>query len=715
MSLVSVLIYFFSILANLSLGLIVFFRNPKNIINRFFTLITLPMVGWLATLFIINNVFSYRFISVSARLNSAFLILLGYALFYFSYHFPEKTFNLTPLLNFAFTIETFGLIALTLFTLEITGSDLVSGESLTVYGRLYPLFVIHFLVYCGSSLLILLAKRKKFKGFPRAQINCLLLGLSGALLFGMIMHVLLPWLFKVDNFHILRPLSTLFFLGFTSYGMVKFRLLDIRLIAARTVAYFLLICLIGLLMASGLYVFNVVILGDSIARSQIYISVLMVLFILFAFPTLNKIFEKATDKIFLKEGYDTAKLLRKLSLITASTLSLEDLIKGVLDELFARMKISQGSVVLLKDSEVFEIQPIEDKRFFSFSEKELAEISEKSSLENKILILDETIEGKTKEMMRKLHLSIIIPLKVRGKRVGLLLLGEKSSGEIYSVQDIDVFEILGPELAVAAQNAIAYEEIRKFNITLKKEIQKATSELRRANVRLIELDQIKNEFLSIATHELRTPMTAVKGYLDMVISGDAGKINKKTKEFLTEAFNVTDRLAALVNDMLDVSRIEQKRLDLKIKNFDLSVEIKKVCGQLNSLAKEKKLSLTYKSLKSLPLVKADQDKVRQILNNLIGNAIKFTKKGGMVISHKVNKEKVITQIKDTGMGISEENLISLFQKFVRVNGALDREEGGTGLGLYVSKGLVENMSGKIWGKSKLGQGSTFSFSLPRVK
>jgi len=716
MNLPIILVYSFSILTNSILALVVFLRNPKSIVNRFFALFTLSIVGWISTLFISTFVTSFRLVNLLTRLNFAFILLLAYTLFYFSYYFPKKTFNLSPLLHFAFAVETFGLIILTLLSFEIAGAGrAVSGVMLTIYGKLYSLFVIHFLVYSASSLFILFSKLKKFKGFLKAQIECLLLGLSSALLFGLIMHLLLPWVFRIYNIHLLRPLSTLFFLGFTSYGIIRLRLLDIRLIVARTVAYFLLVFLIALLVASTVYAFGVFVVGRLAEKVQVLIFTILVLFILFAFPTLNKFLRKITDKIFLRGRYDSAVLLRTLSLITASTLSLEDLIKDVLDELLGKMKIYYASVVLVKDSGILKIKPAIEKHASFLEKKEIAELLELVDSQDKILVFDELKEGRVKTILRKLNLMVFVPLRVRRKKVGFLLLGEKSSGEVYSVQDITVLEILAPGLALAIQNALVYDEIRKFNVTLKEEIKKATMQLRRANVKLKELDELKDEFLSIASHELRTPMTAIRGYIDMILSGDAGEINKKVREFLDTTFVITNRLTSLVNDMLDVSRIERKNLSFKINEIDLSRESKRVIGQLASLAKEKKISLSYKTLKKLPLVKADSAKVCQVLNNLIGNAIKFTEKGGVTISHKIENDFVITEVKDTGIGISEENMEKLFQKFSRIDGSLRREKGGTGLGLYISKGLIEGMKGKIWLKSKSGQGTTLGFSLPRVK
>lgn len=242
--------------------------------------------------------------------------------------------------------------------------------------------------------------------------------------------------------------------------------------------------------------------------------------------------------------------------------------------------------------------------------------------------------------------------------------------------------------------------------------------------RLLELDKLKDEFLNIAAHELRTPMTAIKGYIDMVLQGDAGKINTKVKEFLAEAYVGNERLVHLVNDMLDVSRIEGGRIELNVTKVDLQRLAKEVCDGLKPLAKEKGLRLEYlqptsyhlppKKLppKKLPPIKADLEKTIQILNNLIGNAIKFTEKGKVTVDHKVKDHFVETRVIDTGPGIPKDFLPRLFQKFSRLHRDVSAGVSGTGLGLYVSKMLIEAMGGKIWVESEEGKGSTFSFSLP---
>lgn len=246
-------------------------------------------------------------------------------------------------------------------------------------------------------------------------------------------------------------------------------------------------------------------------------------------------------------------------------------------------------------------------------------------------------------------------------------------------------------------------------------LRQRTSELELANQRLLELDKVKDEFLSIASHELRTPMTAIKGYVDMVLSGDAGSINEKVEEFLQEVGIAVGRQIRLVNDLLDLSRIETGRMSLNLGEVRLEEIVKQVIKGLTPVVKEKGLRLYFKEpegRKKLSKVWVDPDKVTQILNNLLGNALKFTEKGEIVVKISSRGDKLVVFVSDTGDGIVEKFHSQLFQKFHRIT-TKDYTAKGTGLGLYISKKLAQMMGGDVWlVKSEVGKGSTFGFSLP---
>lgn len=227
------------------------------------------------------------------------------------------------------------------------------------------------------------------------------------------------------------------------------------------------------------------------------------------------------------------------------------------------------------------------------------------------------------------------------------------------------------------------------------------------------MDEAKDEFLSIASHQLRTPMTAIKGYLQILMSGKVGQMTPKAMEFMDEMNRANDRLVKLVSDTLDISRIEQDRLEIKLEPFDINQVIKEDIEELKTLADNKGLTLTQVVREGLSLAFADPKHAKQILDNLIGNSIKYTEKGSIEVWAEEQGGFIVISVKDSGAGIKPEDQAKLFQKFFRAVTTAD--VGGTGLGLYISKKMTEQMNGKIWVTSEFGKGSTFSFSLPIAK
>jgi signal transduction histidine kinase len=231
--------------------------------------------------------------------------------------------------------------------------------------------------------------------------------------------------------------------------------------------------------------------------------------------------------------------------------------------------------------------------------------------------------------------------------------------------------------------------------------------------RIKEVDKMKDDFISIASHELRTPLTAIKGYVSMMGEGDYGKVTKKMKDGLSNIMLSVNRLNNLVEDLLNVSRIEQGRLKVENKPTKLKPIIKEIIVSLKPSADKKKLKLICKNpSQAVPMVDADPDRLRQVLINLIGNAIKYTKKGRVEILaeiYKDNKVKII--VSDTGFGMNKEEQSHLFEKFYRVKNDRTNKIVGTGLGLWITKQLIELMGGKIDVESMSGVGTRISFYL----
>ncbi|MEK7629928.1 MAG: sensor histidine kinase [Patescibacteria group bacterium] len=231
---------------------------------------------------------------------------------------------------------------------------------------------------------------------------------------------------------------------------------------------------------------------------------------------------------------------------------------------------------------------------------------------------------------------------------------------------------------------------------------------------LKRLEELKNEFVFIAAHEIRTPVTAIKGYISMVVDKSAGKLDEETSRFLGEVKKASDRLNNLVNDLLQIARSEAGRLEIKVTPTEVTEPVKAVLAELKVLADEKSISLVYEP-RALPKVLADPARLKEVLVNLVGNAIKYTLGAGAVtISQEIIGKEIITHVADTGIGIPLGAQQKLFEKFYRVPDERTREITGTGLGLFIVKEIIERMNGRIWVESESEKGSVFSFGLPIV-
>lgn len=228
--------------------------------------------------------------------------------------------------------------------------------------------------------------------------------------------------------------------------------------------------------------------------------------------------------------------------------------------------------------------------------------------------------------------------------------------------------------------------------------------------KLEEVDRLKNDLLSVATHELKTPMAVIKGYISMILEGIGGKVDDKAKVTLRKVFDQTERLNRLVTDLLDVSRIEQGRTKYELSSIDLTLIIKKVIEELTLKANEKKIKLLYEPSGKVPKVKLDADRAHEIFTNLIDNAIKYSEKGQVEITHDVSNDKIATRVKDSGIGMNKSDQEKLFQRFYRIKTDKTQNISGAGLGLWIIKQYIERMNGTISLDSMEGVGTTFTIT-----
>ena len=305
-----------------------------------------------------------------------------------------------------------------------------------------------------------------------------------------------------------------------------------------------------------------------------------------------------------------------------------------------------------------------------------------------------------------------------------ILLPSHRAGELEEIRDkvrltgvirnLEVRRIRKDGIIIEASLAVSPIRDKDDNVIGFLHLARDVTEKKRYEERLKELDKMKSAFVSNVSHELRTPLTAIKASADNMLDRLIGDLNGKQVGYLTRIKSNSDRLARLINDLLDLSTIEAGKIDLRPTNLPLVTLVKEAAESLRPVAAEKLINLTVMSAEPGVIAWADRDKVIQVLMNLIGNALKFTPTRGKVTIAVAKNSAAWMQISvtDTGPGIPAEEVNKVFGRFYQIGQAGTQKTQGTGLGLAISKALVEMHGGKIWAESEPGKGSTFSFTLP---
>jgi signal transduction histidine kinase len=324
-----------------------------------------------------------------------------------------------------------------------------------------------------------------------------------------------------------------------------------------------------------------------------------------------------------------------------------------------------------------------------------------NTLQNSLFVRDGTSKSQIMQEQTGIKSVFIYPLVVRDRTIGSMAIALLDEEQNVSEYTRDLLERLVQVIGIALDNASLYTELQD------------------ANEKLKSLDRLKDEFVSLASHELKTPMTSVKSYLWMIIKGEAGEINEKQRAYLERAYSSTDRLIKLVSDMLNISRIESGRITLELQKVNMLSLVQEVLAEVAPRASESGIKVEIAASDLMPEVLADSDKIKEVLINLIGNSIKFVpSNGNITVSFSQKDGYLETTVSDNGSGISKDNIDKLFQKFSMLPESYsgNKNASGSGLGLYISKSIVELHNGRMWVTSQgEGMGASFTFSLPIFK
>ncbi len=698
-----------SISAIVVTALAVLFTNKRPFFVSY-ALFSLSLSGWLISQFFINrNIAPELFLGIgflSVELAVGMFVLFAYAS-------PDKqslAYKYYPLVFLSFIL--LGPFSFSSYIGSITDTGaFING----------PLYSIQSAFLIGTILIGLVLFGYNYRHSTiqdKRKMRLLTLAFIPFLLASYVTGVL--WVDN-NNIQFLRPLGALVMIAIIIYTIVRHRLFNIRLVVARALGYAFAMLLLALLY--GIVVFAVTRYLFQIKiplNAQIFFALLTAISSL-SFSTLRKWFDKFSNRLFYRDAYDPEKLFGDLNKTLVSSLDTKFLMTQSISIIETAIKPDFAAVGFAGAKGQYRIF---SSRKIGFSERTIAYVRKTTPhIHHKVIVadyLDTSHYGELKKQMSDNSVAVLVRLTQDVRKteegMGYLILGNKKSGNPYTSQDVQTLETVANELIIAVQNALHYEEIQQFNEVLQSRVDDATRKLRRTNEKLRALDETKDDFISMASHQLRTPLTSVKGYLSMVLEGDAGKLNATQEKMLGQAFVSSQRMVYLIADLLNVSRLRTGKFVIEQAPTDLSHMIEEELSQLVETAKAREITLTYKKPKDFPLLMLDETKTRQVIMNFVDNAIYYTKPNGTIeVKLEATSHSVELRVIDNGIGVPKSEQHHLFTKFYRAGNARKARPDGTGLGLFMAKKVVVAEGGSIIFDSKENKGSTFGFSFPLQK
>ena len=310
---------------------------------------------------------------------------------------------------------------------------------------------------------------------------------------------------------------------------------------------------------------------------------------------------------------------------------------------------------------------------------------------------------------------LTVPIVAKDEAVGFILMGNTSSYSRVTEGDAELLSVLASQIGTAIENTRLYTELFNSHQDLERRVKERTQELARLNEELTRLNKVKSDFVSAVSHELRTPLTSIKGYASILMTGKLGDVPLAQKERLEKIDKHSNNLTRLVNNLLDISRIESGKIQMELKEISIKEMLNSVVDIIEPQVKEKNISLKINIKTKSDKIKADPGQLERVFINLVGNAVKFTpQKGKITVYCQDRKDLVEFSVEDTGMGIPRDDVKNVFEEFFRSDNALDQKVKGTGLGLSLVKKIIEAHRGKIWVQSELGKGTRFTFTIPKL-
>ena len=694
-----------ALILNVFLAGITLFRNPESRLNRLFTYFVGGMAVWNFGVFMLRRAPDETTAVFWEVVIHTGVIALPAFYYHFVLIFLERTTRHRTSLLVAYTLAlVFSIINLSGSTLFMHGVKSTYWGWAPATGILYTPFFFYFnffLIY-GLAHLIRIYKDVD-SSFRRNRATLILLGTLVSLVGGVIdfaRFILVRFVPAADLVYPMGIPANMVFALMLGTSIVRYRLFDVNVAVKKSAVYLLVWgVLTSVLVAAESY-------ADLDQVNPLWIILPLGFVMTMLVSPIGQRLEEWIERVMFSRRRGCYETLLDLSKRMGAILDfgrlmetlVHGLVRGVpLTHCVLMIYDAQRSafVVYREDASVGErstVAPIRiDSRIVQWlNQTGRVLVKEEAKLNPEIAAYFEAAENE----LDAIKAALIVPLKIEGKLTGILLVGEKLSGDIFVDQELEVLAVLANQVAISLENARLYEELSE------------------TNAELMQASRLKSQFLASMSHELRTPLNSIIGFSKVLLNRFDGELTERQETYIRSVHNSGAHLLQLINGILDFSRIEAGKLEMIPEEVDLHELIDECIESSMPLARGKQMKVEKNVPLELPPLSGDRTKIKQILLNLLSNAIKFTGQGRVLVSVVAEPDAVRVSVADTGIGIREDDLARLFEPFQQLDNPVVRSAGGTGLGLAISKKFVELHGGRIWAESRENQGSTFHFTLP---
>lgn len=676
----------------------------------YFVVLCYSLAAWLlanilSDIYLTQSLFWVRlsFISISAGL---FCFLM------FANRFPQPRYS-SRTENVAHTSVLVLVLLVLLSDAFIPRVVLEDGIATVVPGPLYSVFI----VYIAYTLTLAISRIIRVRVLSPAywqHARLILIGIGTAAGVALITNLILPLILGTNSLYWVASLATLVFVASVAYAIVRRQLFDIRGALARAFAYTGSVAVLGLVL--GILVAYVVKKLDLSGQHLQMAIIAATVAVAALYPFIKLLFDAITEKVFYRRTYNVQSAINEMTAIFSRAETLDSMSRRMITQLKRFLGSECIALVLLPQSR-------SDEYYVSSSPSgwlDLASLQTalQATSKQKVFAVD-SVGGIDEALLKVLSdsgIGLVSQLQSPTGRIGYLLLGHRRNGAAYTKRDITFISTISDECAIVVQSLGRLQEILALNSSLNEKISAATEELRGSNKKLRTMDQTKDEFISLTSHQLRTPLTTIKGYLSMLLDGDAGDLTPQQRKLVEEAFNSSQRMVHLISDFLNISRIQTGKFMLELSEANLADVLGEEIDLLRISANSKRIILDYKRPENFPVMEIDEGKIRQVMMNFIDNSLYYSPAGTTVRVTLVHTSQFVEfRVIDQGIGVPKDEQHKLFAKFSRASNAKKQRPDGTGIGLFMAKKVIVALGGSIIFKSEEGKGSTFGFRLNRTR